>query len=92
MLDDAKNLPDDPSELKDLVALLARELKNRDLKIADLRHQLAGHKRHRFGSKSESLDQLQLALALVEQATGAHQLRVVARVDEEQWSRQRHRV
>ena len=38
MLDDAKNLPDDPSELKDLVTLLARELKNRDLKIADLKH------------------------------------------------------
>jgi transposase len=71
MLDDAKNLPDDPSELKDLVALLARELKNRDLKIADLRHQLAGHKRHRFGSKSESLDQLQLALENEEIAVAA---------------------
>ena len=71
MLDDAKNLPDDPSELKDLVTLLARELKNRDLKIADLKHQLAGHNRHRFGSKSESLDQLQLALENEEIALAA---------------------
>ncbi len=43
-----------------MVILLASELKNRDLKIADLKHQLAGHNRHRFGSKSESLDQFQL--------------------------------
>lgn len=71
MLDDAKNLPDDPSELKDLVTLLARELKNRDLKIADLQHQLAGQNRHRFGSKSESLDQLQLALENEEIALAA---------------------
>ena len=62
MLNDLKSLPDDPSELKGLVTLLASELKNRDLKIADLKHQLAGHNRHRFGSKSEGLDQLQLSL------------------------------
>ncbi|MEK6247726.1 MAG: transposase, partial [Planctomycetales bacterium] len=60
MLNDLKSLPDDPSELKGLVTLLASELKNRDLKITDLKHQLAGHNRHRFGSTSESLDQLQL--------------------------------
>ena len=62
MLNDLKSLPDDPSELKGLVTLLASELKNRDLKIADLKHQLAGHNRHRFGSTSEALDQLQLSL------------------------------
>jgi len=63
MLNDLKSLPDDPVELKGLVTLLASELKNRDLKITDLKHQLAGHNRHRFGAKSESLDQLQLSLA-----------------------------
>ena len=62
MLDDAQKLPDDPSELKELVTLLAAELKNRDLKIADLQHRLAGHNRHRFGTKAENLDQLQLSL------------------------------
>ena len=71
MLDDAKNLTDDPSELKGLVTFLARELKNRDLKIADLQHQLAGQNRHRFGSNSESLDQLQLALENEEIAVAA---------------------
>ena len=62
MLNDLESLPDDPSKLKGLVTLLASELKNRDLKIADLKHQLAGHNRHRFGSTSEALDQLQLSL------------------------------
>jgi len=60
MLNNLESLPNDPAELQDMVTLLAKELKNRDLKIADLKHQLAGHNRHRFGSKSESLDQLQL--------------------------------
>jgi transposase len=60
MLNDLESLPDDPAKLKGLVTLLASELKNRDLKIVDLKHQLAGHNRHRFGNKSEALDQLQL--------------------------------
>ena len=60
MLNNLESLPNDPAELQDMVTLLAKELKNRDLKITDLKHQLAGHNRHRFGSKSESLDQLQL--------------------------------
>jgi len=63
MLNDLKSLPDDPVELKGLVTLLTSELKNRDLKITDLKHQLAGHNRRRFGTKSEGLDQLQLSLA-----------------------------
>lgn len=62
MLDDASPLPDDPRDLKALVARLAEELKHRDLRIAKLEHELAGHRRHRFGSSSESLDQLQLSL------------------------------
>ena len=60
MLNNLSTLPNDPVELQDMVTLLASELKNRDLKIADLKHQLAGHNRHRFGSNSEALDQLQL--------------------------------
>jgi transposase len=62
MLDDASKLPDDPADLKGLVTRLASELKNRDLKIAKLEHELAGHRRHRFGSKSETMDQLALRL------------------------------
>ena len=60
MLNDLESLPNDPAELQGMVTLLSSELKNRDIKIADLKHQLAGHNRHRFGSTSESLDQLQL--------------------------------
>lgn len=71
MLDDARNLPDDPSDLKNLVTLLVGELKNRDQKIADLQHQLAGQNRHHFGTKPESLEQLQLALESEEIAVAA---------------------
>jgi transposase len=71
MLDDTRKLPDDPSRLKEMVTLLAAELKNRDLKIMDLQQQLAGHNRNRFGTKSESMDQLQLALENEEIAASA---------------------
>ena len=37
-------------------------VKSQALRIAKLEHQLAGLRRHRFGSTSESLDQLQLGL------------------------------
>ena len=74
MLNDLESLPDDPGELKGLVTLLASELKNRDLKIADLKHQLAGHNRHRFGNKSETLDQLQLSLENEEIVVAAEEI------------------
>jgi len=63
MLNDLENLPDDAEELKGLVGLLAGEVKSQALMIKKLKHELAGHKRHRFGSSSESLDQLQMAFA-----------------------------
>ncbi len=44
----------------------ARTIQNRDTIIADLRLQLHGHKKHRFGSKSESSAQLALELILEE--------------------------
>ncbi len=37
-------------------------VKSQALRIAKLEHQLAGMRRHRFGSRSESLDQLELTL------------------------------
>ena len=63
MLDDLKDLPEDPEDLKGLVGLLADELKSRDILIEKLKHQLAGLNRHRFGSRSESLDQLHLTFS-----------------------------
>jgi transposase len=44
----------------------ARAIQNRDTIIADLRLQLHGHKKHRFGSKSENSAQLALELILEE--------------------------
>ena len=62
MLDDAKELPNDPAALKGLVASLASELKFRDILIEKLKHQLSGLRRHQFGSRSESIEQLELTL------------------------------
>ena len=53
MLDDADKLPDDPSVLKGLVSLLASEVKSQAVLIEKLKHQLAGMRQHRFGSRSE---------------------------------------
>ena len=44
----------------------ARAIQNRDTIIADLRLQLHGHNKHRFGSKSENSAQLALELILEE--------------------------
>lgn len=58
MLESLKSLPDDPDDLKGLVALMDEEIKSPTLKVEDLQGQLAAHRKARFGSKSESLDQL----------------------------------
>ena len=60
MLSNVDLQSDDPAELRRVNALLAAEVKSQALMIEKLQHQLAGHNRHRFGSKSESLDQLNL--------------------------------
>ncbi|MCP4073532.1 MAG: IS66 family transposase, partial [Hyphomicrobiales bacterium] len=60
MLNDLESLPNGPVELQGMVTLLAKEVKSQALFIEKLQHQLHGANRHRFGSLSESLDQLQL--------------------------------
>lgn len=60
MLKDLDITPDDPAELRVVNRLLADEVKSQALLIEKLRHQLAGQNRHRFGVRSESLDQLNL--------------------------------
>lgn len=55
-------VPDDPAKLRDLVGVLMSELKSRDIKITDLEQRLAGMNRHRFGTRSENADQLNLTL------------------------------
>lgn len=60
MLKDLDITPDDPAELRAMNRLLADEVKSQALLIEKLKHQLAGQNRHRFGVRSESLDQLNL--------------------------------
>jgi transposase len=62
MLDAPQSLPSDPEELRETAEGLVALVKSQALRIAKLEHQLAGHRRHRFGSKSETMDQLQLRL------------------------------
>lgn len=57
-----KKLPDDTATLKEMVVIYEAEIRNRDLMIEKLKHQLSGMKRNRFGSSSESLDQLEMTL------------------------------
>jgi len=66
MLDVTKSLPEDPAELRAFTALLLAEVKSQAVLIQKLQHQLAGHRAHRFGASSETVDQLQLALEMSE--------------------------
>ena len=63
MLNGLDITPDDPSELQAMNRLLAGEVKSQALLIEKLKHQLAGHNRHRFCVTSENLDQLNLSFA-----------------------------
>lgn len=60
MLNALDNFPEDPVELRRVTELLAHEVKAQALMIEKLQHQLHGANRHRFGSKSKGMDQLQL--------------------------------
>jgi hypothetical protein len=62
MLDETVALPEDPEEPRAFTARLLAEVKAQAVPIEKLRHQLAGHARHRFGASSETAEQLQLAL------------------------------
>ncbi|MGB5560424.1 MAG: IS66 family transposase [Paracoccaceae bacterium] len=62
MLETPENLPNDPDELRVVAAQLRDLAKSQALRIEKLEHQLAGHRKARFGSKSESSDQLALDL------------------------------
>lgn len=64
-------LPDDPEDLRALTARLLAEVKAQAILIEKLRHQLAGHRAHRFGASSETAEQLQLALESSEIAAAA---------------------
>ena len=71
MLDEAAALPDDPGDLRLLAERLIAEVKAQAILIEKLRHQLAGHRAHRFGASAETAEQLQLALETSEIAAAA---------------------
>ncbi len=86
MLNDLDITPNDPAELRAVNRLPADEVKSQALLIENLKHQLAGQKRYRFGVRSESMDQLNLtfeddeeiAEAADEQAKSARRARRAA--------------
>ena len=71
MLDEIGPVPKDPEELRAFTARLLAEVKAQAILIEKLRHQLAGHRAHRFGASSETAEQLQLALETSEIAAAA---------------------
>ena len=62
MLDAFKSLPDDPAKLKGLVSQMDQEITSLTYQVEKLKAELAGYRKARFGSKSESLDRLALDL------------------------------
>ena len=71
MMDGLDITPEDPAELRAVNRLLADEVKALTLKVEQLQHQLHGHNRHRFGSKAEGSDQLNLTFVEDEQIADA---------------------
>ena len=69
MFTPSKSLPSDPTELRVAAEGLVELAKSQALQIEKLKHQLAGHQRHRFGSKSDAADQLNLQPQLEEEET-----------------------
>ena len=53
-----KSLPEDPTELRAVSELMAVEIKSQAYQIEKLKKELAAHRKARFGSKSEAMDQL----------------------------------
>ncbi|MEP4195549.1 MAG: IS66 family transposase, partial [Aliishimia sp.] len=86
-------LPEDPTELREVSELLVSEVKALSLKVEQLQYQLHGHNRHRFGSKSEGLDQLNPTFAEDEEISKAatDQTEPAIEPDEDQKPRQHSR-
>ena len=92
MLEMPRTRPSDHDELRALTAQLRDLARSQALKIEKLEHQLAGHRKARFGSKSESLDQLAFALhedAEIADAAAALQ-EEAGQVDDDNPGKRRH--
>ncbi len=83
MLDQTLTLPEASEELRSFTARLLAEVKAQAILIEKLRHQLAGHRAHRFGASSETAEHLQRALETNEIAAAAKTARLrLPRIEE----------
>ena len=62
MLNALEFLPEDPAKLKGLVSRMDQEITSLTYQVEKLKAELHGHRKARFGSRSESMDQLALDL------------------------------
>lgn len=62
MLKTFKTLPDDPAELRAVSELMVQHIQSQAYQIEKLKAELYGHRKSRFGSKSETSQQLALDL------------------------------
>ena len=58
MLDAFKFLPEDPDELRSVSEQMARHIQSQAYQIEKLKAELHGHRKARFGAKSESMGQI----------------------------------
>lgn len=63
MLATFKSLPEDPDELRAISGQMAQHIQSQAYQIEKLKAELHGHRKARFGSKSEGMDQLALDLS-----------------------------
>ena len=63
MLEAFKSLPEDPDELRYVSEQMLQHIQSQAYQIEKLKAELHGHRRARFGSKSEGIDQLALDLS-----------------------------
>ena len=73
MLGAIKSLPDDPAQLKGSVSQMGEEITSLTYQVEKLKAELHGHRKARFGSTSESTDQLAFDLQEDEESGTAAQ-------------------
>jgi transposase len=77
-----KSLPEDPTELRAVSELMAAEIQTQAYQIEKLKKELAAHRKARFGSKSETMDQLAFDLQEdTEIATASEEEKAAAKAD-----------
>ena len=63
MLEAFKSLPEDPDELRAISVQMAQHIQSQAYQIEKLKAELHGHRKARFGAKSEGINQLALDLS-----------------------------